>query len=309
MIDKISLDNARSIDLITFLERYKGFHFRHSNGEYRPAEHTSLAVKSNRLSWYWHSKGIGGYGAIDFLMKIEGYDFKGALTVLANEPTTAPLPPPTATIQRDFILPERAKSNRRAYAYLTITRGLDSKIIQELIQEEKIYEDTKGNAVFVGYDEQGKPRYATLRGTYTDKPFRMDCVGSDKRHCFCMSGSSSRLYTFESAIDCISHATIENRIQGSTGAYRADNRLSLGGTSGIALAHYLQRYKHITELVFCLDNDDAGRKRAIRLAREYADKGYYTRLELPTLKDYNEVLLQYRSKQKKQKRLEGSYER
>lgn len=201
MIDKTILDNARSIDLIDFLERYKDFHFRHFNGEYRPAEHTSLAIKSNRLSWYWHSKGIGGYGTIDFLMKIEGYDFKGAMAVLVDEPTTAPLPPPTADIQRDFIIPERAKSNRRAYAYLTITRGLDSKIINELIQEKKIYEDTKGNAVFVGYDEQGNPRYATLRGTYTDKPFRMDCVGSDKRYCFCMNSSSSRLYTFESAID------------------------------------------------------------------------------------------------------------
>ena len=306
MIDKTSLDNARSIDVIAFLERYKGFHFRCLSGEYRCIEHTSLAIKNDRLSWYWHSKGIGGYGAIDFLMKIEGYEFKGAMTLIADEPTTAPSQPPTAYIQRDFILPEKAKNNRRAYAYLTITRGIDSKIIQELIQEKKIYEDTKGNAVFVGFDEQGKPRYATLRGTYTDKVFRMDCVGSDKRYSFCTNGASSRLYIFESAIDSLSHATLENRIQGNAGAYRADSRLSLGGTSGIALAHYLQRHSHIKELVFCLDNDDAGRKRAVALAREYADKGYYTRLELPTLKDYNEVLLQYRNKQK---RLEGSHER
>lgn len=296
MIDKTDIDKARNMDLIDFLERYKGFHFRHSNSEYRCTEHTSLAVKSDRRSWYWHSKGIGGYGAIDFLMKIDGYDFKGALQLLADELTAAPLQPLsplTADTQRDFILPEKAKSNRRAYAYLNITRGIDSHIIKELFQKEYIYEDTKGNAVFVGYDGQGRPRYATLRGTYTDKPFRMDCMGSNKRYGFCMNGSSSRLYIFESAIDSLSHATLENRIQDSTGAYRADSRLSLGGTSGLALAHYLQCYSHIKELVFCLDNDDTGRKRAIRLAREYADKGYYTRLELPALKDYNEVLLDY----------------
>lgn len=293
MIDKTNIDNARNIDLITFLERYKGFHFRCVGGEYRCTEHTSFAVKSDRFSWYWHSKGIGGYGVIDFLMKIDGYDFKGALAVLADEPTSIPLPRPTADVQRDFILPEKAKSNRRAYAYLTITRGIDSHIVNELFQKEYIYEDIKGNAIFVGFDEQGKPRYATLRGTYTDKPFRMDCVGSDKRYSFSMNGTSNRLYIFESAIDSLSHATLENRIQDNTGAYRADNRLSLGGTSGIALAHYLQRYSHITELVFCLDNDDIGRKRAVALAREYADKDYYTRLELPTLKDCNEVLLEY----------------
>lgn len=293
MIDKTDIDKARNIDFITFLERYKGFHFRHLGGEYRCTEHTSLAVKSDRLSWYWHSKGIGGYGAIDFLMKIDGYDFKGALQLLAGKPTAVPLPPPIADTQKAFFLPEKAKSHRRAYAYLNLTRGIDSHIIKELFQKEYIYEDIKGNAVFVGYDEQGKPRYATLRGTYTDKPFRMDCVGSDKRYGFCMDSNSSRLYVFESAIDSLSHATLENCIQGSTGAYRADSRLSLGGTSGLALAHYLQRHTHITELVFCLDNDNAGRKRAVALAREYADKGYYTRLELPTLKDYNEVLLDY----------------
>lgn len=284
MIDKTDIDKARNIDFITFLERYKGFHFRHLGGEYRCTEHTSLAVKSDRLSWYWHSKGIGGYGAIDFLMKIDGYDFKGALQLLSDEPNTTPLQPlspPTAATQRDFILPEKAKSNRRAYAYLNTTRGIDSHIIKELFQKEYIYEDTKGNAVFVGYDEQGRPRYATLRGTYTDKPFRMDCVGSDKRYGFCMNGNSSRLYVFESAIDSLSHATLENRIQDSTGAYRADNRLSLGGTSGLALAHYLQRYSHIKELVFSLDNDDAGRKRAIALAREYATKAITQGLNYP----------------------------
>ena len=204
MIDKINIDNARSIDLIAFLEQYKSFHFRHLGGEYRCTEHTSLAVKSDRLSWYWHSKGIGGYGAIDFLMKIEGYDFKGALQLLADGQTNAPPPPPTVATQRDFILPEKAKSNRRAYAYLTITRGIDSEIIQELFQEKKIYEDIKGNAVFVGFDEQGKPKYATLRGTYTDKPFRMDCIGSDKRYSFCMNGDTDRLYIFESAIESLS---------------------------------------------------------------------------------------------------------
>ena len=263
-------------------------------------------MKSDRLSWYWHSKGIGGYGVIDFLMKIDGYDFKGALTVRTNEPTTIPPQAPTAEIQKALLLPEKAKSSRRVFAYLCKTRGIDSKLIELLVQEKKLYEDIKGNAVFVGYDEQDTPRYATLRGTYTDKSFRMDCAGSDKRYCFFMNGDTNRLYIFESAIDSLSHATLENRIQGNTEAYRADSRLSLGGTSSIVLAHYLQRHNHINELVFCLDNDETGRKRAVALAREYADKSYYTRLELPTLKDYNEVLLQYRSKQK---RLEGSHER
>ena len=42
--------------------------------------------------------------------------------------------------------------------------------------------------------------------------------------------------------------------------------------------------------MFCLDNDPAGREASVALARKYGDKGFYTRIELPTGKDINEDL-------------------
>jgi DNA primase len=64
----------------------------------------------------------------------------------------------------------------------------------------------------------------------------------------------------------------------------------LAGTSDTAIPFFLNQHKEVKELVFCLDNDPAGREAAVNMARKYADKGYRTRLELPTNKDFNEDL-------------------
>jgi len=55
-------------------------------------------------------------------------------------------------------------------------------------------------------------------------------------------------------------------------------------------------------LVFCLDNDTAGREAAVSMARKYADNGYITRLELPRGKDFNEDLQAYRAQTKTKNR-------
>ena len=154
----------------------------------------------------------------------------------------------------------------------------DRDIVNTLIQKETLYEDKRGNVVFVGYDEQNKPRFACLRNTHGD------CTGSDKRYGFNMAFSQSeRLYIFESPIDAMSHASLEKS------TWKQHNRLSLSGTSDSALPFFLTQHHYTKELVFCLDNDTAGREATVNMARKYAEK-YYTRLELPIGKDFNEDL-------------------
>ncbi len=268
--------------------------------EYRCKEHSSLSVRSDRLTWYWHSKGIGGYGALDFLMKVEGVGFCEAMGYLTNIDRKQPqnLNDNDIKTLKSLVMPEKSKLLfKRLYAYLNKTHGIDSNIITTLIQEKKLYEDTRGNIVFIGYDEHNTPKFACLRGTYTDNSFRMDCTGSDKQYGFAMNHSNKgRLYIFEAPIDCMSHATLENLITDDKNAWLNDNRLSLGGTSDLALGKYLEFNESVTELIFCLDNDKFGREASVKMARKYSDLGYYTRLELPKNKDYNEDLLEYRAK-------------
>jgi len=290
LIDKNIVEQARNTDIIAFFEKSYGYTFSQKGGAYRCRQHPSLAVKSNRLSWYWHSKGIGGFGALDYLVKVENMPFNSAVETAAGITAATAKPGQDAEKPKTLVLPEKAGTPLRLYDYLCGKRGIDSGIVDALIQKGSLYEDKRGNVVFVGYDEQGKARFASLRGTL-DRAFRMDCAGSDKRYGFNMALSpSERLYIYESAIDAMSHASIDNMVKGDKDAWKQHSRLSLAGTSDTALSFFLNKQKSVNELVFCLDNDTAGREAAAGMAREYADRGFYTRLELPAGKDFNEDL-------------------
>jgi len=289
MIDNMIIERVRNVDVIAFLEKYNGFTFKPMGGGYRCKEHESLAVKADRLSWYWHSQGVGGHGALDYLVKVEKMAFRDAVGVITGAT------PPTVPTRRErqaaeppktLILPEAVGVPLRLYDYLCIKRGIDGEVVNTLMQKEKLYEDRRGNVVFVGHDGQGAARFASLRGTQSD--FRGDCSGSDKRYGFnAVFAPCERVYLFESPIDLMSHASLVNADTGDTGAWKQHSRLSLAGTSDAALPFFLNQHKEVRELVLCLDNDAPGREAAALIARKYAAKGYTVLIDFPQGKDFN----------------------
>ena len=51
-------------------------------------------------------------------------------------------------------MPEKAQEKAsRMFAYLNITRKIDNNVILALKNQKKLYQDTKGNVVFVGYQK------------------------------------------------------------------------------------------------------------------------------------------------------------
>ena len=295
LIDNKTIEAARSADIIAFFEHRYNFTFSYRGGAYRCRQHPSLAIKDNRLSWYWHSKGIGGFGVLDYLMKAENMSFRDAVEAVTGiMPTTIPSWQEAAP--KILVLPEKAGISLKLYAYLCSKRGIGRDIVNALIQKEMLYEDRRGNIVFVGYDEHNKARFAGLRSTHVD--FRGNCAGSDKCYGFSVVACvpSDRLYLYESAIDLMSHASLDNLIASDKTAWQRHSRLSLAGTSGVAIPFFLNKHNAIKELVFCLDNDPAGREAAVGMARKYTQMGYRTRLELPKSKDYNLDLLDYHAK-------------
>jgi hypothetical protein len=292
LIDVKTIKQARGADVVAFLEKHSGFTFNRKGGAYRCQQHPSLAVKDNRLSWYWHSKGMGGHGVLDYLTKAENMPFREAVETVTGISAESAQPLMETEKPKTLILPEKSGTALRLYDYLCGKRGIDSGIVDALIQEGKLYEDKRGNVVFVGYDDNGKARFASLRGTYGDCRFRVDCNGSDKRYGFNItSPTSERLYVYESAIDLMSHASLENMATGEMGAWKKHNRISLSGTSDAALDFFLNKQKKVMELVFSLDNDKAGREAAADMAGKYAGRGYGTRVELPSAKDFNNDLI------------------
>jgi hypothetical protein len=172
------IQQAKEVDILAFLLANEPNNVKKVGCEYRLKDHDSFAVSNGK--WHWHSRGIGGRNAIDYLVKVRGYGFVEAVQVLTGGVYAAALAPPPVK-HKPFMLPPRNADNRRVIAYLQ-ERGIALPLIQGCIKRGSLYEDTRHNCVFVGFDDVGKPRYAALRGTYGD--FKGEVPGSDKRYGF-----------------------------------------------------------------------------------------------------------------------------
>ena len=189
-------------------------------------------------------------------------------------------------------MPEKADGKyNRVYAYLSQTRGISSDVISDFMRSKQLYQDTKGNCVFVGFDEQGTAKFGSVRGTLTERKYRGDCKNSDKRYAFHQIGTdSTRLYIFEAPIDLMSHCTMTDRAYGK-GTYKGQTRLALCGSSDVALEAFLERHNEVRVLHFRLDNDEAGRTAVEKYTAKYQARGYEVHSVFAKGKDVNEDLI------------------
>ncbi|MEG0614117.1 MAG: DUF3991 and TOPRIM domain-containing protein [Oscillospiraceae bacterium] len=291
---------AKQTDMTNFLEQNEGFSFKKAGNEWHCVEHNSLVIMADKTGWAWNSKNICGANAIDYCIKIKNMNFKQSLQIIVGKGSMGYIKAvPTAVEKTSLKLPEKSKDYRRAFAYLNKSRGIDANIISQLMHEEKIYQDSKNNVVFVGLDSENKPAFACVRGTISnsdkaDKPaFRGDCLGSDKRFSFCLEGKKkSSVFVFEAPIDLLSHATMANLATKKSDAWKFHTRIALAGKSDLALEEFLKSHTEIKEIYVCLDNDAAGQRATQEIISKYEKLGY-SMVNLPPKigKDYNDNLL------------------
>lgn len=287
---------AREMDLLTYLQLYEPDNLVRFSGEtYCTKEHDSLKISNGK--WNWFSRGIGGRTALDYLIKVRDYTFPQAVELLsgraANRPPSfhAPKPEPPKV----FALPERNANSDRVRRYLW-NRGISAEVLDYCIGKGLLYESRQHhNAVFVGYDQDGKARYAALRGTWSS--FKGEVSASDKRYSFSIpaQGESSELHLFESAIDLLSYCTL-CQIYGKD--WRKEQLLSLGGvaknrtekTLPVALEQFLSGHPETKVLFLHLDNDEAGRKATLDITEKL--QGPYEVLDAAPSKgkDVNDLL-------------------
>lgn len=189
---------------------------------------------------------------------------------------------------KEFILPKKNKTFNHVIAYLIQTRGIDKDIVYKCIQNKTLYEDERRNCVFVGYDKEGLPKYAGLRGTSSYKTFKGEVENSNKAFSFNIPGKTNKLYIFESPIESMSYLTLKKKF-----TYDAEfnhHVLSLGCLATVALDKYLEDNSNIEELNICLNNDKWGIDAAKNIRRGYQSR-YRVNIECPRLKDFNEDLV------------------
>ena len=306
------IERARQVNILDYILASEPNSVRRVGSGYRLKEHPSFAINSD--GWYQHSKQSGGITALNYLTNVRGYDFIDAVCTLIKEdpqerPSTLEPSRKAATrspankskqlssnnsmpdleenqVPQPLTLPLRNSDNKRVIAYLR-SRGIDRDLIMACIERGALYESRYyHNAVFIGRDEQNKPRFAAIRST-TSK-FMYDANGSNKRYGFKLPPSNPGTYeitVFESPIDALSHQTL--CIQGHIPPFNGW-RLSLGGTSTLALNHFLTAHPHITHCLISIDNDKAGNIAAANIA---AIQGITSvRSPPPKGKDWNEAL-------------------
>ena len=270
---KEQIDRANQTDLVSFLQA-QGEQLERAGQEYRWKRHDSLTVRENR--WYRHSQSKGG-GPIDFVMEFYGKSFLEAVEMLIGERGEAPPP-----VYLQFRLPPKSPDNQTARNYLTAARRIDEDVSGFFFSCGDLYEEAAHhNAVFVGRDESGIPRYAHQRGTAGS--FRLDVKGSDKAFNFCYRGEGERLFVFEAPIDLLSFLCLFKK------DWQKQSYLALGGVREKALLRFLSDRPNIKTVFLCLDSDDAGNDACSRLA-ELVPEGLTVHRLIPLFKDWNEVL-------------------
>ena len=265
------IDRANQADLVSFLQS-QGEQLTRAGQEYRWKRHDSLTVRGNK--WYRHSQSKGG-APIDFVMEFFGKSFTEAVELLTGEKGAAPQDSP------QFRLPPRSTDNRIARNYLTAARRIDEDVTGFFFSTGDIYEEAAHhNAVFVGRDENGIPRYAHSKGTAGN--FRLDVKGSDKAFNFCYRGEGERLFVFEAPVDLLSFLCLFKK------EWQKQSYLSLGGVGEKALLRFLSDRPNIKTVYLCLDSDQAGSDACSRLV-ELMPEGLTVHRLIPLFKDWNEV--------------------
>lgn len=304
-MSKDEIARAREVDLLTYLQEREPHELVQSDpGEYRTVSHGSLVISNG--AWYWNRGKVGGVSALDYLVEVQGIGLVEAVEMVSGVRAplvSTPLPVKEARQQqresKPLTLPPQTKYPTHLLAYLQ-GRGIQPDIIKKCMSNGSMYEGRySGEAVcmFVGHDDTGAARFGCMRGINSD--LKRDCPGSDKRfsfHVVANRADSGVLAVFEAPIDAMSHACLFPDWLGY--------RLSLGGTSDVALMAYLERNPHIRQISLCLDADDAGQTAAGKITASLAGDTRFSHIivtiDPPSVgKDYNAALMHtVRAKQK-----------
>ena len=151
---------AKEMDLLTYLRNYEPQELVHVSGNtYCTREHDSLRISNGK--WCWFSQGIGGRSALDYLIKVKGIPFTQAAEIILGREAEKP---PVFYRQKErrhteLLMPELSETADRVEKYLQ-GRGIHSVIIRYCLDHKLLFESADyHNAVFVGYDKDGKARY------------------------------------------------------------------------------------------------------------------------------------------------------
>jgi hypothetical protein len=243
-----------------------GYTFQKVGKNYvRSLEHDSLNINLSKNTYHWYSKDEYG-NPINFIQKEKELSFKEAVKYLNEaELSKAEIVEKTTEVytydEYNFVDKYRMNVSTK---YLTEVRGINQKLVKQLIQQNSIKQDKRNNIVFIWKDYQNNITGAEKVGTGQTK-FKGIEAGSDVQNSFNFElGVSNNIYIFESPIDAMSYASIHKK----SGTYVSMSGLKEQAVAG-AIYNYVKKHEGYPENVhLCVDNDDKGQE----FANKYPDK-------------------------------------
>lgn len=196
--EQIKRANERSI---SDYFRQEGYSCKQIRSETHIAGFGGFYVKDGIIPnpFYVHSQQKGGVGLVSCLIKVFDMPFKDAVCAALDgeigqaeraengkkyTPQFRAAAPPAPEPKPEFVMPEKGADNRRVYSYLTKTRYINSDVVNAFIRSGVLFQDAKGNAVFL-HKDNGKPCGAEIHGTsgksYTVGNAKYSDFSEDKR--------------------------------------------------------------------------------------------------------------------------------
>ncbi len=309
MFTEKDIEFANSVNIMNLIE-YLGYKYEKvGKNEYKIQGFGGLYFNSEHNNWYCFTTSEGG-SVVQFLTIMEEKSWVNAIKYLLDNfnKGIAPDKPYGSGKGKlakeneenkeeiaesvEISLPTKAEKYKRLYAYLIKTRKLDKSIVDFFVKKGLIYENDKGGIVFLGKDKEDEVRYAMVRGTAENKPFKSEIKNSDKAYGFNVTNHrSEKLVVFEAPIDLMSYMSIKVSMDKNY-LQNIENLVSLGGVSDKALVRILDDNKQIRHVEFALDNDEKGEEATERLAARLRGQIMLSRLIFKG-KDVNEHLMNF----------------
>lgn len=283
-ITKEQIEAARGANLAEYFLSH-GYECEQRKDELHVKGYGGFYINVNTNQWSCFSAKKGGTNAVNCLTEILGMDFKTAVKELAG--STISYSPRRennsfSEQKKELALPEKADNMRKVFAYLCKTRKINSEIVSQLAHDKLLYQDTRGNAVFVHRDDNGKIVGAEIQGTNSEKRYKGVAQGTRESVFAVKIGQQpNKCYVFESSIDLMSFKQLANpeKINNSI-------LVSMAGLKPNTLKNIAESGMKIYS---CVDNDEAGRK--------FCEENNLTPcrriLEENGVKDYNELLQKF----------------
>lgn len=311
------IEQARHADLADYF-RTSGYTLKTIHDEIYIQEIKGFVIKPESNSWFSHYQGVGKHdNSIDCLTIVLGKDFKQAVYELTgqdishlhsahktNERRTtsaqaAATKSETTKPKKELVMPERAPTQRRVFAYLNKSRYIPNEIIKELIDAKVLYQSEaevtckingkeqtfrNANAVFVHRDKEGNEVGGELQGLNSNKRFKGMVAGTGETffsYVPVKDVKPVRAFLFESAIDLMSF-------------YSMCNKEKLKGTMLVSMSGLKPHVpKQLREegiiVISAVDNDEAGKKFEEENNLVRSDF-VHDRLDVHEFKDWNERL-------------------